>query len=165
MPSNGNALHELEVASPCDQSWEAMKGGDRARYCEKCELFVYNLSGMSLEDAEELVSRTEGRLCVRFFRRSDGTVLTRDCPRGFRAARRKLLVLAGTGTAALATLATCATMAAPGLRGVEPFASVLRWFQRTDRSRPQRKDEKRHREYLGALMPSRTSKTTSKKKG
>jgi hypothetical protein len=35
-------------------------------------------------EAERLVVEKEGRLCVRFHRRADGTVLTRDCPVGLR---------------------------------------------------------------------------------
>ncbi len=32
----------------------------------------------------------EGRLCVRYFQRADGKVLTRDCPKGLMVARMKL---------------------------------------------------------------------------
>ena len=45
---------------------------------------------MDKTEAERLVVETEGRLCVRFYQRFDGTVLTRDCPVGVRAARRRL---------------------------------------------------------------------------
>jgi hypothetical protein len=54
---------------------------------------------MPRADAEKLVNQREGRLCVRMFRRHDGTVLTRDCPVGVRAVRQRLIrsvaVLAG----------------------------------------------------------------------
>ena len=33
-----------------------------------------------------MVQATQGRLCVRFYRRADGTVLTQDCPVGLRRA-------------------------------------------------------------------------------
>jgi hypothetical protein len=49
------------------------------RFCGKCQLNVYNLSGMSRRDAERVVGAREGRVCVRFYRRPDGTVMTRDC--------------------------------------------------------------------------------------
>jgi hypothetical protein len=44
---------------------------------------------MSEPDALKLVNAAEGRLCIRFFRREDGTMLTRDCPVGLRAVRVK----------------------------------------------------------------------------
>ena len=45
---------------------------------------VYNLSDMTEEEALKLVEEREGRLCVRFYQREDGTVLTSDCPVGSR---------------------------------------------------------------------------------
>jgi hypothetical protein len=59
---------------------------------------VYNLSDMTKLEAENLLTVSEGRLCVRFYRREDGTVLTADCPVGLRAARLRLAAM----TAALA---------------------------------------------------------------
>jgi hypothetical protein len=37
---------------------------------------------MTEEEALKLVEEREGRLCVRFYQREDGTVITRDCPVG-----------------------------------------------------------------------------------
>jgi len=87
-------LKHAKVASPCSADWEGMIGDARRRFCGQCELNVYNLSEMSRREAEDLINRTEGRLCVRFYRRADGTVLTKDCPIGLRAIRRKLSRLA-----------------------------------------------------------------------
>ena len=69
----------LTIASPCPASWDEMKGDERVRFCDECELNVYNLSDMSEEEALKLVEEREGRLCVRFYQRKDGTVLTQDC--------------------------------------------------------------------------------------
>ena len=63
-----------------------MYGDDRVRFCSSCNLNVYNLSGMSRQEVTELFRLVEGRLCVRFYRRKDGTVLTRDCPVGLKVA-------------------------------------------------------------------------------
>src|SRR5262245_57629306 len=91
-----NVLDNIQVAAPCSASWEEMAGDERVRFCEQCLLHVYNLSGMSRRQAEALVRQHEGRLCVRFYRRLDGTVLTDNCPVGLRAARRRALrLLAG----------------------------------------------------------------------
>jgi hypothetical protein len=54
---------------------------------------------MSWWDAADFVRETEGRLCVRFYRRRDGTLLTEDCPVGWRAARRRLLRWGGSSLA------------------------------------------------------------------
>jgi hypothetical protein len=57
-----------------------MHGDDRVRFCGDCKLNVYNLSWMTRLEATELIEQNEGRHCVRFFRRKDGTFVTRDCP-------------------------------------------------------------------------------------
>lgn len=84
-------LELIQIASPCAASWEDMQGDNRVRFCGHCRLNVYHLSEMTREEAEKLVHEREGRLCVRFFRRHDGTVLTRDCPVGLRAVRQRLV--------------------------------------------------------------------------
>lgn len=75
------SLDSLQVAQPCSAEWEAMTGTDRVRHCADCNLNVYNLSAMDSAKAHALVAETEGRRCIRFYRRADGTVLTQDCPR------------------------------------------------------------------------------------
>jgi hypothetical protein len=97
-------LESIKIASPCTVSWEAMSGGRRVRHCSGCKLNVYNLSGMTRGEAEELVRGMEGRVCVRFFRRKDGTVLTADCPIGLKALRLKLKALAAFVAATMAVL-------------------------------------------------------------
>ena len=78
-------LSRVRVASPCPADWDRMIGDERVRFCGQCELKVYNLSAMTKTQAEDLVCGTEGRLCVRFYRRRDGSILTQDCPVGLRA--------------------------------------------------------------------------------
>ena len=73
-------LDDIEITSPCTESWGKMNGDERARHCLKCDLNVYNISEMTRDEAAELIRRTEGRLCARIWRRPDGTVMTRDCP-------------------------------------------------------------------------------------
>ncbi len=99
--TDDTVLGKVNVASPCTASWDAMEGDDAARFCGQCQKNVYNLSAMTKKEAADLVRNQEGRLCVRYFRRADGTMLTADCPVGAGAKRRKavrnLVVLAGTG--------------------------------------------------------------------
>jgi hypothetical protein len=85
-----NPLSKVRVASPCPADWDSMIGDERVRFCGQCELNVYNLSAMTKAQAENLIVRTEGRLCVRFYRRKDGSVLTQDCPVGLRALRQRM---------------------------------------------------------------------------
>jgi hypothetical protein len=67
-----------------------MVGDNSVRFCNHCRLNVYNLSELSKDEAEALLASTEGRLCARLYRRSDGTVLTKDCPVGLQALRRRM---------------------------------------------------------------------------
>src|SRR5215467_1055233 len=86
-------LQNVRVASPCPASWSEMTEveGDRVRFCDSCKMNVYNLSAMGQAEAEGLLRRHEGRLCVRYFQRRDGTVLTKDCPVGRDAVRLMFL--------------------------------------------------------------------------
>lgn len=86
-------LHNVRIASPCGALWSEMKpiDEDRVRFCDGCRKKVYNLSAMEQAEAEGLLRAHEGHLCVRYFRRHDGTILTTDCPIGLRAARQMVL--------------------------------------------------------------------------
>lgn len=110
-------LDRISVASPCGESWDDMSGDDRVRFCDRCELNVFNLSGMTRDEAERTVAGAEGRLCVRYFQRSDGMLLTRDCPVGLAARMRRRLRLA---TAAILGLLTFAWVSCRGSIETEP---------------------------------------------
>ncbi|MBI3724141.1 hypothetical protein HY251_09350, partial [bacterium] len=128
-------LDDLAVASPCKVPWEGMKGDDRVRFCGLCALNVYNVEGMSREEAIALLERSEGRrLCVRFFRRADGTVLTQDCPILLRRLKRAARWLAGGLVGALGLSAFLVARAeerspspspSPGLTSAGP----IHWFR------------------------------------
>jgi hypothetical protein len=62
-----------------------MSGDDQSCFCGRCAQFVYNLSEMTREEAEALIMESEGKTCIRFYRRADGTMLTKDCTVGVRA--------------------------------------------------------------------------------
>ena len=83
-------LSHVRVAAPCRADWEKMHGNERVRFCGECSMNVYNLSNMSKRDAEALIMGTEGRLCVRYYNRSDGTILTNNCPVGLQALKRRV---------------------------------------------------------------------------
>lgn len=88
-----------------------MEGDDRSRFCGLCQLNVYNVEGLSRDEALDLIRSSEGRLCLRLARRSDGTILTKDCPVGRAGVRRRLAYALVFGCVALMTgLASAATI-------------------------------------------------------
>lgn len=87
-------LDVIQIASPCKVEWDSMPGDERVRHCGQCQLNVYNLGGMTRPEAEKLLATREGRVCVRFYRRADGTILTADCPAAWWDVRLKIARLA-----------------------------------------------------------------------
>jgi hypothetical protein len=71
------------------------------RHCHSCQLNIYNISTLTGAEAENLIATHEGKLCIRLHRRADGTVITKDCPVGLRALRKRV---AGIASAAFATV-------------------------------------------------------------
>ena len=94
MSKNDSPLDNIRVASPCPANWNAMSGDGRKRFCGECKLHVYNLSGMTRYDAENLLRLSEGRLCVRYYQRADGTILTADCPVGWAKVKQRVSIFA-----------------------------------------------------------------------
>lgn len=126
-------LENVAIAAPCTASWDAMVGDDRVRFCGQCEKNVYNLSAMPRDEAEALLAAREGKMCVRLYKREDGTVLTSDCPVGVKRRRRRRAVagvLGGGMMAATASLfaTTTSHMGAavpPGTPVVQGSVAVL----------------------------------------
>ena len=124
MNSEPANLNNVSVAAPCHAKWSDMSGDDRARFCKLCTKHVYNLSAMSRTEAEALIQEKEGKVCVRFLKRADGTVLTDNCPVGLRSARDRLRWI-GAGAAALFAFAGSYAASAFG-RSNSP--SLKDWF-------------------------------------
>jgi hypothetical protein len=133
------ALDSIEVANPCRADWNKMQGDERTRFCATCAKNVYNLSGMSRNEAEKLVYAREGELCVRFYRRADGTIITDDCPVGLRVMRRPLKWMTTTVAIVAAPLFTFAAVMTGGrvnaaqimtsLRQSQPVNTFFSWLQ------------------------------------
>jgi hypothetical protein len=104
MASQNDRVNRLRIASPCPANWDQMSGDDRIRFCNLCNLHVYNISQITRRETETLFADTEGRICARLFRRIDGTIITKDCPVGLRAVRRRLARVAGAAFAAIVSL-------------------------------------------------------------
>ena len=59
---------------------------------------------MTTYDAENLLRLSEGRLCVRYYQRPDGTILTRDCPVGWAGVKRRISIFASAAAAVIISL-------------------------------------------------------------
>jgi hypothetical protein len=90
-------LERIQIASPCTAQWDEMIGDDRARFCTHCQKDVFNLSAMPREEAESFMHARTAEVCVRLYKRTDGTVLTSDCPVGVKRKRRFKAIVAVSG--------------------------------------------------------------------
>ena len=95
-------LDSVQIASPCTASWDEMIGDDRARFCTHCQKDVFNLSALPREEAETFLRARTAEVCVRLYKRADGTVLTSDCPVGVKRKRRRKALVAAVGGGLLA---------------------------------------------------------------
>lgn len=110
MANSERNLDRLYVASPCSADWEAMPGNDQVRFCNQCQLNVYNISAMTRKQAETLITNTEGRLCTKLYRRADGTIITQDCPKGLQAVKRRVSRVTSATLSAVIGLFTSQTI-------------------------------------------------------
>ena len=88
-------LDNIRIAAPCSAEWAAMTGDERVRHCGDCKKNVYNISELTRDEAEALIVAKEGKLCVRYYQRTDGTILLKDCSIGVSRRRRRRIVAAG----------------------------------------------------------------------
>jgi hypothetical protein len=117
-------LDDVRIASPCLAKWDDMIGDDRLRFCGQCNKNVYNLSALARAEAEALLregERLEAQqgvgLCVRLYRRADGTVLTADCPDGVRRKKRRLAIFGAVGGGLMAAGAAAELFGAAARQG------------------------------------------------
>jgi hypothetical protein len=103
-----SALNDIRVASPCTADWDKMIGDERKRFCEACGQSVYNVESLRRDEVANLLARGDS-VCMRLFRRPDGTLMTADCPVGKRRIRLKQIatvvggsLLAGVAAAVVA---------------------------------------------------------------
>ena len=152
-------LDAVRIATPCSESWDRMIGDERVRNCASCKLDVYNLSAMTRAEAEGLLAARTGRMCARYYRRADGTILTADCPVGVRRRRRQVLAIAAVGgaasLAALVGVARSLQPAAPDAPRVrlESIAEPVAMAQREVQPEPQRVLRARPEMYLPPPPP------------
>ena len=101
-----NLLDRLQLNFRCPANWDEMVGDEQKRFCSHCQKHVHNLSAMTRDEAQALVTSGEN-LCIRMVRRADGTTKVSDCPKvsDARAAtvRRVGMGVAASGVLALAS--------------------------------------------------------------
>jgi hypothetical protein len=138
-PISLSLLDRIDVASPCSARWEDMRGDDRKRHCAQCNLDVHNIAALTRTEAETVLKGlAHGRVCARFYRRADGTILTADCPVGVmklrRTARRALMrVAALIGLVGAAGIGAGMTSRQTWgdrlrLRAMKPYSIVCEWI-------------------------------------
>jgi hypothetical protein len=111
-------LNNVTIPTPCSADWNSMIGNDQVRFCEHCNLDVHNLSLMTRNQAQRLVARANGRLCVRYHHDPAGRPLTLPVGQKLqrqklhRIARRVSQVAAGAFTATLSITSAVAQQSA-----------------------------------------------------
>jgi hypothetical protein len=122
-------LDHIRIAKPCPASWAEMEGDEKSRHCSHCNLRVYNLTAMTRAEVEQLIASRDGRLCLRYYRRADGRIMTSDCPIGVRRTRRRRILVSGSLLAFLLNLALAARAELPSATmGVMPETSTMGHF-------------------------------------
>lgn len=124
------ALDAVQVKEPCTVPWASMRGDDTVRFCGQCRMHVYDLSAVTRGEAEALLRGRGERLCVRFQKRADGTLVSSDCGPVRRAIRRRArwLRVAAAGIFAMffpSALAGCGAGAADS-SGSQPLVGGTR---------------------------------------
>lgn len=102
-------LSNLTIPSPCNADWNSMTGNDQVRFCEHCNLHVHNLSEITRSQAQRLINKSNGRLCVRYHRDPNGGPCTLPLPQKLhRIARRASRLAAGAFSATLSVTSAVA---------------------------------------------------------
>lgn len=84
-----HSLNMISVPEPCVERWDRMEGDATSRFCRVCQNHVYDLSQLTLPEASGLIALTNGKPCVRLYRRADGTFVTKEDCRIDRARARR----------------------------------------------------------------------------
>lgn len=113
-----NFLNNVTVPSQCTEDWNSMTGNDQVRFCKHCNLDVHNLSQMTRSQAQRLIDRSNGRLCVRFYHDYAGQPLTLPVRQKLhRISRRVSRIAAGAFTATLSVTSAVAQNSASSQSG------------------------------------------------
>lgn len=114
--STDKSLRNITISSPCLADWDQMTGNDQIRFCEHCNLKVHNLSELTYSRAARLVARSQGRLCVRYYRDSQGGAITKQAPGKLHQIGRRASRLAASAFSATLSLSTAVAQTSQSLQ-------------------------------------------------
>ncbi len=121
--SRKDPLNRLTLTSPCTQDWNSMAGNDQVRFCEHCSRHVHNLSEMTREDALQLIRKSEGRLCVSYYRDPNGELLTRHANAKFHHISRRVSRIAAGAFSATLSLSAAVVQGSEDQRPTAMYSS------------------------------------------
>ncbi|HSS48844.1 MAG TPA: carboxypeptidase-like regulatory domain-containing protein [Thermoanaerobaculia bacterium] len=78
MRTRSERRDRLAIASPCQESWQAMGGDERTRFCSRCQKHVHDLAALEAREIDALIEATQGRFCARITRDRFGRMVTRE---------------------------------------------------------------------------------------
>ena len=135
------SLAVFQLPDPCAEDWDAMTPtGQGRRHCDTCAHEVFDLSYLSHAEIRALVFERTKRVCVRFYERKDGTLVTADCTpardrRMHRLAHQALrpatwlVRVSIAALAALGVLRTTQAKPAPSFFSMEPVVEETAKFR------------------------------------
>ena len=151
-----------KIASPCSERWDTMLGDGAVRACSRCEKKVFDLSQMTLGQAEALIAENAtGDLCVRLYRRADGTMLFSDCVVGARGVVKRdalrigaAIAIGGATLAWTSAPAPISARAAPRASSAEARAAADAFLHAASppEAPPRPFDDCTHQEMGGCTM-------------
>ncbi len=119
MPSK-SFLKNLTIPTPCDADWNSMVGNDQVRFCEHCSLDVHNLTLMTRNQAQRLVARSNGRLCVRYHSDGDGKPLALPLAQKLHRINRRVSRIAAGAFSATLSITSAVSQNSAGAQNVDP---------------------------------------------
>jgi Carboxypeptidase regulatory-like domain len=125
-------LDSINVKSPCDKVWDEMTGSNQVRFCSYCETNVHNISVMNRAEAEKLITKSNGKLCIRIEKNTSEKITI--APPKFTQIKRRATIAAGI-------LATSLTLSALTYGQGEPLTPKENPSQ-TQNDKSQRKGQK-----------------------
>ena len=121
--STGKSLQHITVSSPCLANWDQMTGNDQIRFCEHCNLEVHNISELTYSRAARLVAHSKGRLCVRYYRDSEGAPITRRAPGKLHQIGHRVSRLAAGAFSATLSLSTAVAQTSSALQSNSNYSA------------------------------------------
>ncbi len=121
--STDKSLRSITVTSPCLADWDQMTGNDQIRFCEHCNLKVHNISELTYSRAARLVARSQGRLCLRYYRDSQGAAITKQATGKMHQIGRRASRLAAGAFSATLSLCTAVAQSSERLQSNSSYSA------------------------------------------